>query len=262
AMAGPWLALLMREFGNPVFPLMNGWFQSPYAPAVNMISERFTPEDLTAVLGFPFRMIALDRGLYSENFAPDIRFAALLAAAIALPVVAARRNAPPESALRGDDWRVFAFFAAGLVLWLASSANARYGLIVLLIAGVALARVAERLLPAGIARVALAVLLAVQLGTSVMASPPRWFITDPSALRWLPYDVRDRALREPALYITVETLPMAVLAPFVHPASSFANLRGQHSIPSDSPKLAALLERHRDHVRTLGRGLEPVDGKA
>jgi len=56
-------------------------------------------------------------------------------------------------------------------------------------------------------------------------------------------------------------LPMAVIAPFVHPASSFVNFRGQHSIPSDSPKLAALLERHRDRVRTLGRGLELVDGK-
>jgi len=261
AMAGPWLALLMREFGNPVFPLMNGWFQSPYAPAVNMVSERFTPAEFTAVLSFPFRMIALDRGLYSENFAPDIRFAALLAAAVALPVVAARRNAPRERALRGEDWRVLAFFGASLVLWLASSANARYGLIVLLIAGVALARIAERLLPAGIARTALAVLLVVQVGASVMASPPRWFIDEPWSLRWLPYDVPERALREPALYVTVEVLPMAVIAPFVHPASSFVNFRGQHSIPSDSPKLAALLERHRDRVRTLGRGLELVDGK-
>ena len=261
AMAGPWLALLMREFGNPVFPLMNGWFQSPYAPAVNMVSERFTPAEFTAVLSFPFRMIALDRGLYSENFAPDIRFAALLAAAVALPVVAARRNAPRERALRGEDWRVLAFFGASLVLWLASSANARYGLIVLLIAGVALARIAERLLRAGIARTALAVLLVVQVGASVMASPPRWFIAEPWSLHWLPYDVPERALREPALYVTVEVLPMAVIAPFVHPASSFVNFRGQHSIPSDSPKLAALLERHRDRVRTLGRGLELVDGK-
>ena len=261
AMAGPWLALLMREFGNPVFPLMNGWFQSPYAPAVNMVSERFTPAEFTAVLSFPFRMIGLDRGLYSENFAPDIRFAALLAAAVALPVVAARRNAPRERALRGEDWRVLAFFGASLVLWLASSANARYGLIVLLIAGVALARIAERLLPTGTARVALAVLLVVQLGASVIASPPRWFIAEPWSLRWLPYDVPERALREPALYVTVEVLPMAVIAPFVHPASSFVNFRGQHSIPSDSPKLAALLERHRDRVRTLGRGLELVDGK-
>ena len=54
----------------------------------------------------------------------------------------------------------------------------------------------------------------------------------------------ERALREPALYLTLEILPMAVVAPFVHPASSFVNFRGQHSLPPDSPRLAALLERH------------------
>jgi len=260
-LAGPWLALLTREFGNPVFPLLNAWFRSPYAPPVNMLSERFTPGDFSSVLSFPFRMIVLDRALYSENFAPDLRFAALLATAVALPLVAGRRNAPPQGALRGDDWRVLAFFATSLMLWLASSANGRYGLIVLLISGIALARITERLLPTGVARVGLAVLLVVQFGMSVVASPPRWFIAEPWSWRWLPYDVPERALREPALYITVEVLPMAVLAPFVHPASSFVNFRGQYSIPSDSPKLAALLERHRDRVRTLGRGLELVDGK-
>jgi len=260
-LAGPWLALLTREFGNPVFPLLNAWFRSPYAPPVNMLSERFTPGDFSSVLSFPFRMIVLDRALYSENFAPDLRFAALLATAVALPLVAGRRNAPPQGALRGDDWRVLAFFATSLMLWLASSANGRYGLIVLLISGIALARITERLLTTGVARVALAVLLVVQFGMSVVASPPRWFIAEPWSWRWLPYDVPERALREPALYITVEVLPMAVLAPFVHPASSFVNFRGQYSIPSDSPKLAALLERHRDRVRTLGRGLELVDGK-
>ena len=40
-LAGPWLALMFREFGNPVFPLMNGWFQSPHAPAINLVGERF-----------------------------------------------------------------------------------------------------------------------------------------------------------------------------------------------------------------------------
>jgi hypothetical protein len=260
-LAGPWLALMMREFGNPVFPLMNAWFRSPYAPAVNLIGERFTPPDLAAALTFPFRMIALDRALYSETFAPDIRFAALLAAAIALPALAARRGAPRVGALRGTDWRVLAFFAAGSVLWLGSSANGRYGMIVLLLAGVCLARITERLLPGGAARVALGVLLVVQLVTSVVAAPTRWFIAEPWSRHWLPYDVPQRALLEPALYITVEVLPMAVVAPFVHPASSFVNFRGQHSLPADSPKLATLLERHRGHVRTLGRGLELVEGR-
>jgi hypothetical protein len=37
-LAGPWLALMAREFGNPVFPLLNGWFRSPDAPAANILS--------------------------------------------------------------------------------------------------------------------------------------------------------------------------------------------------------------------------------
>jgi len=255
-LAGPWFAALMREFGNPVFPLMNAWFESPYAPAVNMVSERFTPRDLVQALGFPFRMAALDRHLYSETFAPDLRLAALAVAALAVPLVRDAR----QSALRGADWRVLAFLAAGWVLWIATSANARYGLVVLLLAGVALARLAERLLPLAAARIALAVLLAAQIGVSLVASPMRWFIVEPWSTRWLPYEVPERALREPALYLSVEVLPMAVIAPFVHPASSFVNFSGQHSLPSDSPRLAALLERHRGRVRAFGRRLALADG--
>ncbi len=260
-LAGPWFALLTREFGNPVFPLLNGWFRSPDALQFNMIGERFSLADPIALLAFPFRMATLDPSIYSENFAPDLRFAALLVALAGLAALAARRGVFPASALHGADWRVLAFFASALALWLASSANGRYGLVVLLLAGVCLARVVERLLPAHAARVALALLLAVQVGISVIASPPRWFISEEWSRRWLPFEVPERAAREPALYLTVEILPMAVLAPFVHPASSFVNFRGQHSLPTDSPKLKALLERHRGRVRTLGRAPELVEGK-
>jgi hypothetical protein len=259
-LAGPWFALMMREFGNPVFPLLNALFQSPHAPSVNMLSERFAPPDLAAALSLPFRMIALDRALYAEIFAPDLRFAALLLGALVLPAAATAR-APSARALRGSDWRVLAFFAAGVALWMATSTNGRYGMVLLLLAGVCLARIAERLLPLRVARVALAVLLAAQLGMSVMASPSRWFIAAPWSRHWLPYEVPERALRERALYLTLEVLPMAVVAPFVHPASAFVNFRGQHSLPPDSPKLAALLERYRGSVRTLGRGLELIDGR-
>ncbi len=244
-LAGPWLAALQREFGNPVFPLMNAWFRSPDALPINLIGERFGVSGPLALLAFPFRMATLDPGVYSENFAPDLRFAALLVAALGLGV---RRGA-----LQGVDWRVLGFFVAALALWLATSANARYGLVVLLLAGVCLARVVERVLPGRAARIALGVLLAVQLGITFIASPPRWFLAETWSRHWFPYAVPERALREPALYLTVEILPMAVIAPFVHPASSFVNFRGQHSLPSDAPKLMALLERHRGHVRVLGR---------
>jgi hypothetical protein len=246
-LAGPWLALMQREFGNPVFPLSNA------------AAGRFMLQDLAAALAFPFRMIGLDRQLYSETFAPDLRLAALLAAAAALPAAAALRRA--RVALGGSDWRVLAFLSAAAVLWLATSANARYGLVVLLLAGVCLARIVERVLPLKAARVALALLLLVQLGTTVVASPARWFLAEPWTRHWLAYDLPERALREPALYLTVEMLPMAVVAPFVHPASSFVNFRGQHSLPPDAPRLASLLEQHRGKVRALGRGLELVEGR-
>jgi hypothetical protein len=161
-------------------------------------------------------------------------------------------------ALRGPGGRVLAFFGCALALWLASSANGRYGLVVLLLAGVCLARLVELVLPGRAARVALALLLVVQVAIGIIASPPRWFIAAEWSGRWLPYEVPPRALREPALYLSVEILPMAVVAPFMHPASSFVNVRGQHSLPSDSPRLHQLLERHRGQVRSLGRALEPA----
>jgi hypothetical protein len=260
ALAGPWFVLMVREFGNPVFPLLNGWFQSPYAPPYNITNLRFQPEDFLSALTFPFRMALLDRRLYSENFAPDVRLALLVAAAAVLPL-AARMQKLSDTKLRATDWRVIAFFTAAALLWLATSANGRYGLIVLFLAGACLARLVERLLPQSAARVALCVLVVVQIVISVMAAPTRWYTVEPWSTRWLPYEVPPRALAEPALYLTVEPLPMAVLAPFVHPQSSFVNFRGQYSIPTGSPKLAELLERHRNKVRALGRALRLVDGK-
>ena len=260
-LAGPWLMLMAREFGNPVFPLFNGWFRSPHALEFNMLNDRFVLRDIGALLAFPFRMAALGPRIYAENFAPDLRFAALLLTLPGLAVLAIRQSALAAAALRGPGWRVLAFFGAAMALWLASSANARYGLIVLLLAGVCLARCVELLLPARAARVTLALLLIVQVGIGIVASPPRWFIAAEWSGRWLPYEVPERALREPALYLTVEILPMAVVAPLLHPSSSFVNVRGQHSLPSDSPRLKELLERHRGRVRTLGRYLELADGR-
>lgn len=261
ALAGPWLLAMLREFGNPVFPMMNAWFQSPHGLPTNLVSERFLPKDLAAAAAFPFRVAVLDRSLYSENFAPDLRFAALAAAALALGATAAVRPASRAGALSAPDWRLFAFLALGYGLWLGTSANGRYGMVLLLLIGVCLARVGERLLPPAPARIALAVLLLVQVAVNVLASPTRWFIVEPWSKRWLPFEVPERARTEPALYLSLEVLSMAAVAPFLHPASSFVNFRGQYSLPPDSAKLAALLDKYRGRIRTLGRGLELSQGK-
>jgi len=258
-LAGPWAALMWREFGNPVFPLFNGWFKSPHAPVANMLAGRFQVQDLWAAAAFPFQLIAPDRTLYAEITAPDLRFAPIVLAAAALPLVALRGRS--ERALQAADWRVLGFFLAAFALWLLSSANGRYGLLVLLLAGVCLARLAERLLPLAAARVALMVLLVAQIAACTMASASRWFIADRWSASWLPFVAAERAKREPALYLTLETLTMAAVVPFLHPGASFVNLRGQYSIAPGTPRLETLLARHRGQVRALGRFLQLREGQ-
>jgi hypothetical protein len=255
--AGPWLVLMWRELGNPVFPLLNGWFHSPHAPQANMFAGRFAPQELWAIFAFPFQLIAPDRMLYAEITAPDLRFAPLALAALALPLV--RRFARPAARLGAPDARVLGFFFAAFVLWFFTSANGRYGVMVLLLAGLCLTRLAERLLPLPAARIALGVVLVAQIAACTMVSAPRWFIAERWSASWLPFVPAEQAKREPALYLTVETLPMAAVAPFLHPASSFVNLRGQYSIRPDAPRLRALLARHDGRTRTMGRALRLGD---
>ena len=259
-LAGPWLLALWREFGNPLFPLMNGWFRSPDWLPVNLAATRFGLGGPLDWLAFPFRMVTLDRHLYVETFAPDLRFAALVLAAGGL-AAGALRGAAPARSLAAADWRVLGFSGLALVAWLATTANGRYGMLVLLLAGVCLARLVERLLPPGAARGVLAALLAAQLAATVIASPSRWFLAEPWTRHWLPYAAPERALREPALYLSVETLTASAVAPFLHPQAAFVNFSGQMSLPADAPRLSALRERFRGRERVLGRDLRLADAR-
>ena len=259
-LAGPWLVLMGREFGNPVFPLFNAWFKSPHAPQANIFAGRFAIADLGAALAFPFELIAPGPLLYAEITAPDLRFAALVVAAAAVVIVTSLGLRRPVGALAGADWRLLGFFALAFALWMATLVNGRYGLIVLLLAGVCLVRLAERLLPIAAVRVAVAALLVAQIAACMMISAPRWFIAERWSASWLPFRPDARGLREPALYLTVETLPMAAVVPSLHPQSSFANVRGQYSIAPGSPALQPLFTRHAGHVRALGRFLQLREG--
>jgi hypothetical protein len=229
-LAGPWLFLMWREFGHPFYPGLTGG------------GGRFVPHDLLSALTLPFRMAVLDRSLYAEIFAPDLRFAALAALALVLPF--------KRPALQVDDKRLLAFFALAYVLWVLTSTNSRYGLVLLLLAGALVARLAELVMPA---RVALALLLAVQVVVLIVAAPARWFIAEPWSKSWFPFQVPERG---PALYLTIETQPMAVVAPFLHPDSAFVNLRGQRTLAADEPRLVELLKRYEGRVRVLGRSID------
>lgn len=253
----PAFIYLYREYGNPVFPLFNAWFRSPDFPPISIFAERFAPKDLLDALSFPLRAVSPQSMTYAEISAPDLRFAGLVVLGVGVAVAALlrQRGNPAPRALGSMDVRLLVFFALCYVAWLVSSTNGRYGMLVLLLMGPLVARLADRLLPPAAARGSLAILLVAQAAACALISQPRWFMIDLWSDRWLPYEVPARGKSEPALYLTVETQAMSVIVPFLHPDSSFINLRGQHSVEHGAARLQALLARHKGRVRTIGRAL-------
>ena len=244
-LAVPWMLVLYREFGNPVFPHLNSIFRSPDFPAISLGAERFAPRDLGAALAFPFQLASPEFMTYAEIAAPDLRFSALMLALVALAIVAARRRDVP-------DMRFLAFFLIAMSAWIATSGNGRYGMLILLLLGPALAHALQAGAGERVARIALPVVLVAQVTAMAMISPPRWFMAESWTSQWFPFVVPERA---PALYLTMEAQTMSAVVPYLHPQSSFVNLRGQHSVAPGWKRVEALLARHGGKARALGRGL-------
>jgi hypothetical protein len=256
--AGHWLARLAAEFGNPVFPLFNAVFRSPYAPAASFAAARFAPQDFADALLLPLRIASPTSMIYTEISAPDLRFAALALALVFLAGMAVLGRTAAGSrtkTLSRDDGRLLAFLGVSLAAWIMTSANGRYGMLVLLLVGPCLARLADRLLAPRWAYFALGLLLAAQITACAMISPPRWFLAERWSARWLPVAPAQQATEQPAIYLMPDVQSMSAVFSFLHPASSFANLQGQRA---DSPgwrRIAAQLERGDRPARVLGRDL-------
>lgn len=79
--SGYWMLFLWQQYQNPIFPLWNGIFHSPYFPSVNWHDQRFLPKTLSQVLFFPF-YFSLDGRTNDVPFR-DFRFAICYALVIA-----------------------------------------------------------------------------------------------------------------------------------------------------------------------------------
>jgi hypothetical protein len=263
--AGHWLARLAAEFGNPVFPLFNAVFRSPYAPTASFAAARFAPQDFADALLLPLRIASPTSMIYTEISAPDLRFAALafaLACLAGISVFGRKAAWSRSKALSGDDGRLLAFLGVSLAAWIVTSANGRYGMLVLLLVGPCLARLAERLLALRWAYFALGLLLAAQVAACAMISPPRWFLAERWSARWLPLAAAPQATDQPAIYLMPEVQSMSAVIPFLHSGSSFAGLQGQRADSPGWSRIAAQLERGDRPARVLGRDLRlQRDGK-
>jgi hypothetical protein len=137
---GPWGWHLWLAKGNPVFPLMNNVFRSPWRPPDSLRDERFLPHSLLDALSYPFQW-AVGRFPTSEIPFRDARFALawLLVLAGLCAMARGRTHGAPGLADRSWLRGIVLFWAFSFCIWIASFAIQRYLLPLELLSGVVIA---------------------------------------------------------------------------------------------------------------------------
>jgi len=131
---GWWGWRLYELTGNPVFPLFNQVFHSPWAPAVGGTDRHHLPRNLAQWLFYPFYWLGKNQHIVTEvNFA-DARYALAGLSALALVVLARRRRRPPDRSIR----LLLVFVVAAYVLWLCLFSILRYAVPLELLSGLLL----------------------------------------------------------------------------------------------------------------------------
>ena len=258
--AAPWSFRLAKVFGNPMFPLFNSVFRSPYTSTDAMGSiHRFIPESIGEALWRPFAMIDPVRLVHEELSAPDPRYAILIAIIILLVLRwgwGRLRKAPPvpSNPKLNESTRVLAALGCGLglnwILWLQGSGNSRYALTMACVAAAVIAGMLFRLFESRpkVRNYVLAIIIVVQAVQLYMGAEYRWNGV-PWGGQWFDVSVPDRLKTESGLYLTLGAQSNSFLAPFLAKSSGFVNLYALDSEGVNGGRVRELIRRFEPNLR-------------
>ena len=256
--AGPWMLWLWRDFGNPIYPLYNEIFHSPYAPQQPLVMTRFLPNGTLAALRRIWDLATLTSYVSFEGFLPDIRpLLAVLAGATALVVLAARggwRRLASRTVWASPGVQLTLSLVLAYWLWVRTSGNARYAIPLFMLVGLALVRATQLAMPRRAAKVLLLTALALQGAYFLVASEYRMGGTTWNSGPYLAYRIPEKLRQQPFLHLAIGTQTHASLAMFLDEHGAFANPIGQMAMPTTGPlgdRFEALLAKWHGRTRLL-----------
>lgn len=230
--------MLWQAFGNPVFPLFNKVFQSPWFITENLVSARFRPASLMDALRYPLDLADAFKRVGFETITVDIRPITLISLLLVISFATllhgnSKPDAPPVDAARSRLlWLSLGLFVPG---WLYTSGNTRYALQALLLLGPAIAWTTARLPGRGaiVPLLAFALPLAAQGAMAFTLNAPRW-TQRPWAQEWFDLQIPEQLRKKPAYYLSFQIQTYAALATILPQGSRFTNLIGQNTLPPES----------------------------
>jgi hypothetical protein len=250
AVAGHHLLTLWSAFGNPVFPLLNGIFRSPYYEPVALRDARFAAHDLAHLLAYPFYWTKTTIYLVTELAFRDWRGAiAYSAGAAALLAIAFKgvRSQRAAAETRGLGL-ILIFVAVSYLTWAAVFGIYRYAVALEMVSGIVAVGGTMWVVQNGKARVLVsALLLGAAFGTTVY---PDWgHGAHPSAEMHVArfgdkyIDVRVPPLPANSLVLLATTAPVAYFIPFAEPTARYLGIDNNMLSATQDNLLAAEVGR-------------------
>ena len=256
--AGFWSTWLWTTFENPVFPLFNHIFNSPYAPDGPTVAGRFLPRSTLDYLSRPFEMAEFRSYTSTEGFAPDLRFAIALGfATLALAMSLVRQRWASLTGLSvwpRPDVQVVLFALVTYLLWMATSGNSRYAIALFLVIGLLMVRAVDLLVPQRLLALTVGSIMALQFAYYAGDGDRRYFAGPWDSRPYFKVQAAERLVREPFLHLSVGAQSFAAVAPYLHPAGALVNAVGQSSLPMEGKlgdKLRERLKRWEGKTRFL-----------
>lgn len=133
---GWWGWRLYQLTGNPIFPIFNQVFHSPWVPPASVTDVRFLPRGVGQWLFYPFYWLQANRGLVTEPRFADPRYALAMLALCMMAVTGWLRRGSPPTPARPAVRLITVFVVLSYVAWLVLFSILRYAIPIEVLCGV------------------------------------------------------------------------------------------------------------------------------
>jgi hypothetical protein len=246
ATGGWWAWRLWSAFGNPVFPLFNDLFHSPWAPAERLNDLNFLPQDWTDIITFPLHWLIGDSTPGAEISIRDPRyFVGLLASVTCLGAAFVRGDRQAQRLL------LALLFLGTYLIWLFAFGILRYAVMLEMLSGVLLLA-SLRAFPRISEKTAMLVMWGAALlaiGTTHYASWARVPFSD----NWYGIDGIAAVHQPHTVYVMPDAAPLGFLVAAFPKDARFARIGGNFPLSPETGwgVTAAAMIGRAPHLRTL-----------
>lgn len=248
-LAGSWHWHLWQEFGNPLFPQFNAWFQSPLAPETMVADRRWQPQGWLETLLWPL-IISIDPARAGDKPLPQVVFAILFILCLTWPVarLLGRYMGRHASAASWQQVFLITFIIITFVIWMPLFGVYRYLVPLELIAPLAIWVLVPRIWPSpGASRLRFWLILVAVI--YALANFTTWG-TRPWA--WQTVQVETPALQSPSdtAFIVPAGEPMSWMIPWLPEESTYVALGRMPETVSYAQRARNILSAH-DSIKLI-----------